>query len=263
MEDRMTYDFRRQRLLPGVATTADLARPTESSCALYVARFALPNQLPDSEERADDKDRGSEVDKTEVPDRVEPPGVVRRESDCEGEHWRCDCRDPGPHVPAADTEPRERGDRETRRGDEAGQSDMQVADVVVEVVVERLDLVLIARHLVAADTELEEAVGEIQDEEDDGVTRKRDRAECHQVHAPRERRRPCTPRPCRDRCHRTDTSVSQKSSASRGESTGRIQDTPFPGNDGISRVLCSSARRCAHTLVYPSWLGADLCPRRR
>src|SRR5215204_127466 len=201
MEDRMTYDFRRQRLLPGVATTADLARPTESSCALYVARFALPNQLPESEERADDKDCGSEVDKTEVPDRVEPPGVVRRESDCEGEHWRCDRRDPGPHVPAADTEPRERGDRETRRGDEAGNSDMQMADVVVEVVVERLDLVLAARHLVAADTELEKAVGEIQDEEDDGVTHKGDRAKRHQVHAPREGRCFFTPRPCRDCCH--------------------------------------------------------------
>jgi hypothetical protein len=65
---------------------------------------------------------------------------------------------------------------------------MEVADVVVEVVVERLDLVLAARYLVASNAELKKAVGEVQDEENDAVANERNRAERHQVDAPRERR---------------------------------------------------------------------------
>ena len=75
-ETRFEMDF--EALLRAECDDRELARLTESSFPLSVGRFALPNQLPESEERADDKDRGSEVDKTEVPDRVEPPGVVRR-----------------------------------------------------------------------------------------------------------------------------------------------------------------------------------------
>jgi hypothetical protein len=47
-----------------------------------------------------------------------------------------------------------------------------VADVVVEVVVEGLDLVLAARDLVRPDPELEEVAGEVADEEDGAPTRR-------------------------------------------------------------------------------------------
>src|SRR5215218_11118537 len=112
---------------------------------------------------ADDEDRGREVDQTEVADRVEAPRVVGGEGDGEPDYRGRDRRDPRPQLAAANAEPGERGGRETGGGDEAGHGDVEVADVVVEVVVECLDLVLAARHLIGADPKLKEAVGEVED----------------------------------------------------------------------------------------------------
>src|SRR5215211_2041587 len=55
------------------------ARCRSPACELYVvsvARFA--RQVLESEERANDKDAGSEIDQAEVPDRGEAPRVMRR-----------------------------------------------------------------------------------------------------------------------------------------------------------------------------------------
>ena len=61
---------------------------------------------------------------------------------------------------------------------------MEVADVVVEVVVERLDLVLAARDLVGADAELEEVAGEVADEEDGRVADEGESGQGHEVDTP-------------------------------------------------------------------------------
>src|SRR5215211_9371535 len=84
------------------------------------------------QKRTDNEDGSREIDQAEVPDRCEPPRIVRRKRYGEAKHRCCDGGDPRPHVAAADAEPRERGDRETRGGDEARDGDMEMADVVVE-----------------------------------------------------------------------------------------------------------------------------------
>src|ERR687892_2281791 len=64
-----------------------------------------------------------------------------------------------------------------------------MADVVVEGRTERLDLGLPDADLLGADSELEEAVREVADEEDHGIADERDCAERHEPDAHPERRR--------------------------------------------------------------------------
>src|SRR4029453_10410694 len=97
--------------------------------------------------------------------------------------------DPRPHLTTADTEPGEGGDGKARRCNESGDCDVQMADVVVEGVVERLDLVLAACDLVGPDAELEEVAGEVADEEDGCVSDECDGREGHEIDAPLQRRR--------------------------------------------------------------------------
>jgi hypothetical protein len=62
-----------------------------------------------------------------------------------------------------------------------------VADVVVQIVVEGLDVVLAARHLFVSDAELEEVACEVADEEDNPVPDERQSGQRHQVDTPLER----------------------------------------------------------------------------
>ena len=94
-------------------------------------------------------------------DRVEAVRVVGGKRDREREDGRGDGADPGLHLAAADAEPAEEGNREPGRGDEAGDGDVQVTDVVVERGAERFDLVLADVDLTGSDSEFEEAVGEV------------------------------------------------------------------------------------------------------
>src|SRR5215207_6500988 len=132
------------------------------------------------QKRTDNEDGSREIDQAEVPDRCKSPRIVRRERDGEAEHRCCDRGDPSPHAAAPDAEPGERGDRETGRGDEARDGDMEMADVVVEIGAERLDLVFALVDLASADPELQEAVGEVPDEEQRRITDERDGAEGHE-----------------------------------------------------------------------------------
>ena len=88
----------------------------------------VQQRLP-REQRAHDEDRGRKINEAEVADRVESPRVVRRQRNSEADHRAHDRGDPRPPVPAADAVPRARGDRDSRCGDEAGDRDMEMADV--------------------------------------------------------------------------------------------------------------------------------------
>src|SRR5215204_6999716 len=119
-------------------------------------------------------------------DRREAPRIVRRQGDSKGEHRSGDRADPGPLVATADTEPRQEDHGEPNCRDESRDRNVEVADVVIQVGVEGLDLVLPVRHLALADPELEETVGEVTDEEDDPVADEPEAGEAHQPRAPTE-----------------------------------------------------------------------------
>src|SRR5262249_15320292 len=81
---------------------------------------------------------------------------------------------------AAHAEPAEGHDRQPSRGDEARDGDVEVANVVVQRRAELLDLIFANADLAAADAELEEAVGEVADEEDHGISDEGGSPERHQ-----------------------------------------------------------------------------------
>src|SRR5919106_1910197 len=167
-----------------------------------------------------DEDRGRQVDQAQVADCVKPVGVVSGQGNGQPEHGSRNRRSPRPHVSAPDAEPRKCGDGETRGGDEPGDRDVEVTDVVVERGAEGLDLGLAHAHLALADAELEKAVGQVADEEDRGVADERGRAERHQPDARPERRRLFAVAACRDGSHVTPLLPSER--VCPGKTSGEI-----------------------------------------
>lgn len=106
-----------------------------------------------------------------------------RKCHCESEHWRCDRPDPRPHVSATNPEPHKKCHRQPGGCDESGHGDVQVTDVVVQQRgAELSDLVLANINFAVPDSEFEETVGEVTNEEDHRVA---DETEGRESHEPR------------------------------------------------------------------------------
>jgi hypothetical protein len=111
---------------------------------------------------------------------VEVVGVVGGQGHGQGEHRGGDRADPGPQVPPAHPEPGQHGHGQAGGGDEPGHRQVQVGDVVGQRGTEGLDLGLADVDLGGADAQLQEAVGEVADEEDAAVADEGDRGQGHQ-----------------------------------------------------------------------------------
>src|SRR5829696_7347757 len=136
-------------------------------------------QAGERDKRPQDENGGGEVDQPEVPERGESVGIVRRDGDRQCDDRNRNGANPGPDIPAADSEPSQEGGRQPGRRDKARKRDVEVPDVVVELRAESEDLVAPYVDLFGADPNLEELAGEVADEEPDGVNDEGDRSDHH------------------------------------------------------------------------------------
>ena len=145
---------------------------------------AVREQFLETQKCPGHEDDHCEIDQPEMPDRVEVVRVVSGKGDNEAEHGRDDGTDQRPQMASSHAEPHEEGDRYTSSGDETGDRNVEMPNVVVQRGAELDDLVLADAHFVLTDAELEKAVGVVADKEDHRVA---DEAEGRDEHQRRTR----------------------------------------------------------------------------
>src|SRR5881628_2844879 len=151
----------------------------------------LPSEFPPCHDRADEQDGRVQVDETKMAERRQTIDVVERQGQPDRNDGREKCCPQSPPLPGANSFQGQSDHGHAKANDEGRHGDLQVADVVVKMRTEALNLLRSAPNELGGQTELNET-REVTDEEHQTIADKTETGQCDKIGAEAGRaRRSC------------------------------------------------------------------------